>query len=61
MLPVHPVFEDEKSNWSDEKSNKLKFVFKKTYRTNIIATNFKEKSEHEGREGKREGEERESV
>ena len=60
MLPVHPVFEDEKSNWSDEKSVKLKFVFKKTYRTNIIATNL-EKSEHESMEGKRDGEERESV
>ena len=58
MLPVHPVFEDEKSNWSDEK---LKFVFKKTYRTNIIATDFEEKSEHESMEGKRDGEERESV
>ena len=38
--PVYPIFEDEKSNGSDEKSVKQKIAFKKTDRTNIIATNF---------------------
>ena len=38
-LPIYPVSEDEKSNWSDEKSVKWK-VAEKTNKTNIIATNF---------------------
>ena len=39
-LPVYPVFEDERSKASDEKSVKRKIALKKTDRTNIIATNF---------------------
>ena len=39
-LPVYPVFKDEKSKASDEKSVKRKIAKKKTDRTNIIATNF---------------------
>ena len=39
-LPIYPVFEDEKSKASDEKSVKRKIALKKTDRTNIIATNF---------------------
>ena len=35
-----PVFKDEKSNGSDEKSVKRKIALKKTNRINIIATNF---------------------
>ena len=38
-LPVSPVFKDEKSNGSDDKSVKRKII-KKTNRTNIIAINF---------------------
>ena len=33
-LPVYPVFEDEKSNASDEKSVKQKIALKKTFRKN---------------------------
>ena len=40
VLPVYPVFEDEKSKASDEKSVKRKIALKKTDKTNIIATNF---------------------
>ena len=36
-LSVYPVFEDEKSNGSDEKSVKRKIALKKTQRTNIMA------------------------
>ena len=39
-LPVYPVFVDEKSKASHEKSVKQKIALKKTNRTNIIATNF---------------------
>ena len=39
-LPVYPVFEDEKSKASDEKSVKRKIALKKSDRTNIIARNF---------------------
>ena len=39
MLPVYPIFEEEKSKASDEKSV-VKNRIKKTNRTNIIATNF---------------------
>ena len=39
-LPVYPVFKDEKSNGSDEKSVKRKIALKKTDRTNIIAAKF---------------------
>ena len=35
-----PVFEDEKSNASDENLVKRKIALKKTDRTSIIATNF---------------------
>ena len=38
-LPVYPVFE-EKSKASDEKSVKRKIAYKKSKRTNIIATNL---------------------
>ena len=39
-LTVYPVFKDEKSNESDEKSVKQKNGIKMNNRTNIIATNF---------------------
>ena len=39
-LPVYPVFEEEKSKASDEKSVKRKIAYKKSKRTNIIATNL---------------------
>ena len=39
-LPVYPVFKDEKSNGSDEKSVKRKIAQQKTNRTNIRATNL---------------------
>ena len=39
-LPDYPVFEDENSKASDEKSVKRKLALKKTDRTDIIATNF---------------------
>ena len=40
MLPVYPVFEDEKSKASDEKLVKQKTAIQKTDRTNKIAANF---------------------
>ena len=39
-LSVYPIFEDEKSNGSDEKIGQVKNRIKNTNRTNIIATNF---------------------
>ena len=39
-LLFYPVFKDEKSNGSDEKSVKRKSAKTKTNRTNIIATSF---------------------
>ena len=36
---VYPIFEDESSNGSDEKSAKQKNRIKKSYRTNINAKN----------------------
>ena len=37
-LPVYPIFEDEKSNRSDQKSVKQK-ITKENHMTNLIATN----------------------
>ena len=39
-LPIYPVFKDEKSNGSDEKSVKRKIACKKDQQANKIATNF---------------------
>ena len=40
QLPVHPVFDEQKTNGSDKKLVKRKQSHKKDHRTNIIATNF---------------------